>query len=70
MAGQKDSTQTQVRLPSVLYEELKESAERNFRSLNGEILYWLQLGMGKVTPPLSAEEARLILREELAKAGK
>jgi hypothetical protein len=70
MALQKDFTQTQVRLPTSIYEELKESADRNFRSLNGEILYWLQLGMGKATPPLSAEEARQVVREELAKAVK
>lgn len=70
MAAQKDFAQTQVRLPTALYEELKESADKNFRSLNGEILYWLQLGMGKANPPLSADEARQIVREELGKAGK
>ena len=47
MAEQKEFTQTQIRLPSALYEELKESAERNFRSLNGELLYWIQVGLGR-----------------------
>ena len=68
MAGQKDFTQTQVRLPTSLYEELKDSSEKNFRSLNGEILYWLQLGMGKAVDPVSAETLRELIREELAKA--
>jgi len=67
MAEQKEFTQTQIRLPAALYNELKESAEQNFRSLNGELLYWIQLGMGKFAPPLSADEARRIVSEELDK---
>ena len=67
MAEQKEFTQTQIRLPSALYEELKESAERNFRSLNGELLYWIQVGLGRAKLPLSEEETRRIISEELAK---
>ena len=44
--AEKEFTQTQIRLPAALYNELKESAEENFRSLNGELLFWIQLGMG------------------------
>ncbi|QTR45388.1 Arc family DNA-binding protein [Thiothrix litoralis] len=69
MADQKEFTQTQIRLPSPLYEELKESADRNFRSMNGELLYWIQVGLGRATQPLSAEETRRIVGEELDKRG-
>ena len=70
MTKQKDFSQTQVRMPTELYEELKESAERNFRSLNAEILYFLQIGMGKAEPHASPDEVRQIIREELAKTVK
>ena len=67
MTKQKDFSQTQVRMPSALFEELKESADRNFRSLNAEILYWLQIGMGKASPSASSEDVRRIIQEELDK---
>lgn len=70
MAEQKEFAQTQIRLPTALYNELKDSAEQNFRSMNGELLYWIQLGMGKFAPPASAEDVRQIVQEELDKRSK
>ncbi|MEB4590045.1 Arc family DNA-binding protein [Candidatus Thiothrix sp. Deng01] len=67
--AEKEFTQTQIRLPTALYNELKESAEENFRSLNGELLFWIQLGMGKFAPPTSADEIRRIVQEELDRRG-
>ena len=63
MIAQKDYSQTQVRLPNEIYEELKASSERNLRSMNSEILYWLLIGMGKSAAPVSAEEVREILTD-------
>ena len=68
--AQKDFSQTQLRMPTEVYEELKASAEKNFRSLNAEILYLLQIGMKKAEPHASPNEIRQIVKEELTKAGK
>ena len=70
MTKQKDFSQTQVRMPTDVYEELKERADRNFRSLNAEILYLLQIGMKQAEPHASPSEVRQIVREELAKTMK
>ena len=74
MTKQKDFSQTQVRMPTDVYEELKERADRNFRSLNAEILYLLQMGMKLAEPHATPEEVRDIVtdvvRTELAKASK
>ena len=70
MTKQKDFSQTQVRMPTDVYEELKERADRNFRSLNAEILYLLQIGMKQAEPHASPSEVRQIVREELAKTVK
>lgn len=70
MTKQKDFSQTQVRMPTDVYEELKERADRNFRSLNAEILYLLQMGMKLAEPHATPEEIRRIVSEELAKASK
>ena len=57
-------------MPTDVYEELKERADRNFRSLNAEILYLLQIGMKQAEPHASPSEVRQIVREELAKTVK
>lgn len=58
-------TQTQVRLPNELLEALKASAEKNLRSLNAEIIYQLQAGMGVTAPHATPEQVRDIVRSEL-----
>lgn len=56
-------TQTQVRLPHELLEALKVSAERNLRSLNSEIIYQLQAGMGITAPHATPEQVREIVKD-------
>ena len=67
-------TQTQVRLPNELLEALRVSAEKNLRSLNAEIIYKLQAGIGLTSPHATPEQVREIVadvvKSELAKAGK
>ena len=67
-------TQTQVRLPNELLDALKVSAEKNLRSLNAEIIYQLQAGMGLTPAHATPEEVRDIVtdvvRTALAKASK
>ena len=74
MTKQKDFSQTQVRMPTDVYEELKERADRNFRSLNSEILYLLQVGMKLAEPHATPEQVREIVTDvvktELAKSAK
>lgn len=74
MAKQKDFAQTQVRIPHELLDELKTSADRNFRSLNSEILYLLQVGMKLAEPHATPEQVREIVTDvvktELAKSAK
>ena len=65
MTKQKDYAQTQVRIPQDVLEALKDSADRNFRSLNAEILYLLQSGMSRAQPHATPEQVRQIVREEL-----
>lgn len=65
MVKQKDFSQTQVRIPHDLLEELKISADRNFRSLNSEILYLLQIGLKKAEPHATPEQVREIITDVL-----
>lgn len=51
-----DHFRSQFRLPSELYDRLKESAEREGRSLNAEIVARLEASF---TPPLRDELQRL-----------
>ena len=61
-------------MPTDVYEELKERADRNFRSLNSEILYLLQVGMKLAEPHATPEQVREIVTDvvktELAKSAK
>lgn len=62
-------TQTQVRLPNELLEVLKASAERNLRSLNAEIIYQLQAGIGVTEPHATPDQVRRIIQDELDRRG-
>ena len=72
--ARENMTQTQVRLPNELLELLKVSAEKNLRSLNAEIIYQLQAGMGVTPPHATPEQVRKIVTDvvktELAKTVK
>jgi hypothetical protein len=63
MMARENVTQTQVRLPNELLEVLKVSAERNLRSLNAEIIYQLQAGMGITPPHATPEQVREIVTD-------
>jgi len=65
MAKQDDFFKMQVRIPMELYEQLKESSDENFRSLNAEIIYLLSVCMGSKTTSATPDEVRSIIREEL-----
>ena len=58
-------TQTQVRLPNELLDVLRESAEKSLRSLNAEIIYQLQAGIGITAPHATPEQVREIIGEEI-----
>jgi hypothetical protein len=40
-----EKKQTQIRLPSALYEKIKEQARKHNRSLNGQLMEFIQKGM-------------------------
>ena len=40
-----EKKQTQIRLPSALYEEIKAQARKHNRSLNGQLMEFIQKGM-------------------------
>ncbi|UOG90518.1 MAG: Arc family DNA-binding protein [Candidatus Thiothrix sulfatifontis] len=68
MAKQDDFFKMQVRIPMELYEQLKESSDENFRSLNAEIIYLLSVCMGNKATSATPDEVRSIIREELGTA--
>lgn len=70
MSGNEDIQRLQLRIPTDLYEEIKQHSEMSFRSANSEILYLVSLGLDKVKETTSPEEVRQIVQEELAKASK
>jgi predicted component of type VI protein secretion system len=73
MAGMKNDFRSQFRLPGPLYDRLKESAEREGRSLNAEIVARLeasfQPGVRETLAELLDEQTRVLL-EEISKARK
>ena len=70
MATEDDLIKTQLRIPSDLYEQVKNMADRHFRSTNAEIVYLVSLGIGLAKEHASPEDIREIIREELARLGK
>jgi hypothetical protein len=68
MAKQDDFFKMQVRIPMELYEQLKESSDENFRSLNAEIIYLLSVCMGSKATSATPDEVRSIIKEELDRA--
>ena len=69
MSAQEDFIKTQVRIPAELHEQVKVSAENNFRSFNAEILYLLSVGLGNMEAPATPTNVRQVVREELVKTG-
>lgn len=40
-----EKKQTQIRLPAALYDEIKDLAQKHNRSLNGQLIEFIQKGM-------------------------
>lgn len=62
------ATLTLKNVPELLHQRLKESAERNLRSLNNEAIYWLDKILPHQSPESFIKEARKI-RKSLDKLG-
>ena len=50
MGKQDDFFRTQIRIPSDIYEAIKESAEESGRSLNAEMVHLMSIGLDAKTP--------------------
>ena len=72
MGKQDDFSRTQIRIPSDIYEAIKESAEESGRSLNAEMVHLMSIGLDAKTPIHSDSDTRIreLIREELAKLTK
>lgn len=66
MRKQDDFFKTQIRIPTDVYGAIKDAAEESGRSINAEIIHLFQIALGELTPPLSEERLRQIIREEFA----
>lgn len=71
MGKQDEFFRTQIRIPSDIYEAIKESAEESGRSLNAEMVHLMSVGLNSKEPPTNNDDARIraLIHEELAKAG-
>lgn len=71
MGKQDEFFRTQIRIPSDVYEAIKESAEESGRSLNAEMVHLMSVGLNSKEPPTNNDDARIraLIHEELAKAG-
>lgn len=72
MGKQDDFFRTQIRIPTAIYEAIRLSAEESGRSINAEMVYLMSLGLGIKEPAqdMAEQRIRVLIREELAKAGK
>lgn len=72
MGKQNDFFRTQIRIPSDVYESIKESAEESGRSINAEMVYLMSSALGIKEPVIDVAEERIreLIREELTKAMK
>jgi len=71
MGKQDDFFRTQIRIPSDIYEAIRQSSDESGRSINAEMVHLMAVGLGAKEPPLDMAELRIreLIREELAKAG-
>ena len=72
MGKQDDFFRTQIRIPSDIYEAIKESAEESGRSLNAEMVHLMSVGLDAKTPMRSDNDRHIreLIREELARLTK
>lgn len=67
MKDQDDYYRTQFRIPADIYGEIKDLAEENDRSINGQLVYLLRIALEQVSVPVPEDRLREIIREELTK---
>lgn len=65
MSESEEIQRLQLRIPAEMYEQVKELADKNFRSTNAEILYLVSLGLERAKEHASPEDVRGIVTEEL-----
>ena len=74
MGKQDEFFKTQIRVPTVVYGAIKDSAEESGRSINSEMIYLFQVALGEMMIPISEERmeqiVRNVVRDELKKKGK
>lgn len=72
MGKQDNFFRTQIRIPSDIYEAIKEAAEESGRSINAEMVHLMATALNMREPENELTEVRIIelIRNELAKAGK
>ena len=72
MGKQDNFFRTQIRIPSDIYEAIKEAAEESGRSINAEMVHLMAttLNMREPERELTEERIRELIKEELTKAGK
>ncbi|MFM2318731.1 MAG: Arc-like binding domain [Pseudomonadota bacterium] len=72
MGKQDNFFRTQIRIPSDIYEAIKEAAEESGRSINAEMVHLMATALNMREPENELTEMRIIelIRNELAKAGK
>ena len=72
MGKQDNFFRTQIRIPSDIYEAIKEAAEESGRSINAEMVHLMATTMNMREPEREFTEERIreLIKEELAKAGK
>ncbi|HPY40351.1 MAG TPA: Arc family DNA-binding protein [Thiolinea sp.] len=72
MGKQDNFFRTQIRIPSDIYEAIKEAAEESGRSINAEMVHLMATALNMREPENELTEGRIIelIRNELAKAGK
>lgn len=72
MGKQDNFFRTQIRIPSDIYEAIKEAAEESGRSINAEMVHLMAttLNMREPEREFTEERIRELIKEELAKTGK
>ncbi|MEB4591984.1 Arc family DNA-binding protein [Candidatus Thiothrix sp. Deng01] len=73
MGKQDDFFRTQIRIPTDVYEAIRQSAEESGRSINAEMVHLMSVGLGmKEQPVVDMTESRIreLIQEELDKRSK
>ncbi|HPQ96608.1 MAG: hypothetical protein KDI44_16570 [Thiothrix sp.] len=58
-----DYYRTQFRIPADIYGEIKDLADENDRSINGQLVYLLRVALGQVPVPVPEDRMKTLIRE-------